>query len=871
MKGDFSRRIFDATKHYSGVLMQQGRVQLDADWNEQQAIAGHRTHTEARDVIGACGAPRAAAGFQITAANNGLSIGAGRYYVDGILCENEQAHPFDDQPHLPQAADIRAALEQAGTSLGIAYLDVWQRHVTALDDPRLRETALGGPDTTTRLQTIWQVKVLPVSEANRGGDQLRALLAKRADLQNQLAALKQQLDSLNTQLVGLQARLAQLPPVSRQRQQLQLQIGRVQAAIEQATANSTAATNQIAEADADIAKLRDLGQVRCDTPFDEWDALFAPSGTLNARTQPPAPDSNPCLLPPSAGYRRLENQLYRVEIHQGGGLGTATFTWSRDNGSVVTTIQQISGSVITVADLGPDDVLGFAPGQWVELSDDALELNGLPGQLAQIETVNTATRAITLLNVTPTPLAPTDSGVDPLRHPKLRRWDMPDPTGAPATSAAWLALEDGIAVQFSQASYRSGDYWLIPARTGTGEIEWPPFAVPNVAPIAQAPLGIRHHFCRLALLRVNDGELQVLSDCRTIFDPLTERASISALHVANISWRNDDLLDLVSFTQSGLRITLDGPPNPLSVSDASVIVEIEMPYNPSGQGNANNQLNVRLLVRGVVGIDPNAPNVLTWHLVPQAPAVGGPAGAAQPISIAATLAGLTTGVATRAALAVAPANTFRIHVTLVGRQLWQDVGDRRAYLDGQVFGVPGKRRSGGTCSAIDLPSGDGARASDFASWFYLGGARVQTALTADLLRFLRLTNSEVEIGTFALPAAQDVIVAPKEINVLEVTFSRVVIADGFGPTDSRQTMRLSLLSGGQEKQRFAGDLTLNGAVARFTLRDPAVLPVGSYRLTIIGTESADALPVRALDDSSFLDGDYNGKAGGDFVLTFTVR
>ncbi|HEX3531938.1 MAG TPA: DUF6519 domain-containing protein, partial [Thermoanaerobaculia bacterium] len=35
MKGDFSRDTFRKRKHYNRVRMQQGRVQLDADWNEQ--------------------------------------------------------------------------------------------------------------------------------------------------------------------------------------------------------------------------------------------------------------------------------------------------------------------------------------------------------------------------------------------------------------------------------------------------------------------------------------------------------------------------------------------------------------------------------------------------------------------------------------------------------------------------------------------------------------------------------------------------------------------------------------------------------------------------------------------------------------------
>ena len=51
MKGDFSRDTFDPLKHFSRVLTQQGRVSLDADWNEQADITAHRTETEARDVI----------------------------------------------------------------------------------------------------------------------------------------------------------------------------------------------------------------------------------------------------------------------------------------------------------------------------------------------------------------------------------------------------------------------------------------------------------------------------------------------------------------------------------------------------------------------------------------------------------------------------------------------------------------------------------------------------------------------------------------------------------------------------------------------------------------------------------------------------
>lgn len=89
MPGDYSRHTFDPRKHYVAVLMQQGRVQLDADWNEQNRIQQHRNETETRDVIGCCGAPLHGGGFALSALDGGrdLRISRGRIYVGGILCE----------------------------------------------------------------------------------------------------------------------------------------------------------------------------------------------------------------------------------------------------------------------------------------------------------------------------------------------------------------------------------------------------------------------------------------------------------------------------------------------------------------------------------------------------------------------------------------------------------------------------------------------------------------------------------------------------------------------------------------------------------------------------------------------------------------
>jgi hypothetical protein len=168
MKGDFSRLTFDRRRHYSAVLQQQGRVALDADFNEQVEIERYRGRILALDLIGPCGGPSDAAGFEITTSRSGqqLVVGEGRYYVDGLLVENEDDCAFDDQPHLPSARDVRRRASSAPGRY-LAYLDVWERTVSALDDPRLRETALGGPDTSVRLQVVWQVRLEPLRAARR--------------------------------------------------------------------------------------------------------------------------------------------------------------------------------------------------------------------------------------------------------------------------------------------------------------------------------------------------------------------------------------------------------------------------------------------------------------------------------------------------------------------------------------------------------------------------------------------------------------------------------------------------------------------------------------------------------------------------------
>ena len=704
--------------------------------------------------------------------------------------------------------------------------------------------------------------------------ELAELLAKQKQLADELTQLKEIDDKIGTEAAVIKQKLDQAAPTSPEFKKLQVLLQKATAKLAEVQAETEKRKAQLAELAKKIGELGGGNAApACDAQLPGWDALFAPSGLLNARAQPPDPTKDPCLTPPGAGYRRLENQLYRVEIHQGGPRGQATFKWSRDNGSVVTTIESIKGSVITVHDVGPDDALGFAHGQWVEITDDVLELNGQFGQLAQIDKVDTATREITLLNVAPQPLAATPTGVNAARHPKLRRWDQADQTGAQATAQGvpttgqWLPLEDGVSVQFSQSGqYRTGDYWLIPARTATGELEWPPYEVPNLNPQPQPRQGIEHHYCRLALIRVQDGVIDKdVTDCRKIFPPLTEltaAATKPALHVVKTNWENDSLFDAKTFQDVGLRITLDGPPDPTSIGNETVIVTIELPYTSGDQ--ANPLFRQPVVVLGQVGVDPADPNTIVWRYVEQ-PTVGG---------IVAGPGLIGPIVRPRIPTAAAPAGSVLLRVTLKGHVIWSQAGKPPRFLDGQAFGRPVVNADNQAHTALIFPSGDSARASDFESWFYIGGRQQRAPLQVQSITFKRVVTgageqiSSAGVITFPRDPAQPVRFKAGELmNMIEVVFNREVQPEGRFDTGAPQGLLFELVSPDGSLLRRVGELEVKSNLARLTARDPKRWDQpGDYRLTVFGDDAQTGPAFVAADDGSALDGNFDSQAGGNLVL-----
>ena len=506
MKGDFSKLRFSPDKNYTSVLQQQGRVSLDADSNEQGAINDYLRTTEIIDVVGPVGGPEHDEGFKITVPGNEIRIGKGRYYVEGILCENRHSLPYAHQPYLtdptPDGPQLLAGLSSGAISVIQVYLQVWRRLVTALDDPCLREPALGMADTTARVQTVWRVlaKGLTGTQA--------APLAGTVALTNASATVTGTGTSFTTALtVGQQVVFAA------DTTQTPYTIIAI-AGDTSLTLSSSYAGASTQSTTASVVET--IGQC-CDSMITDLEPEHNP-GKLSAQTGAGSGDCS-CQPTPAAGYRGLENQLYRVEIHESGTEASATFKWSRENGSVVVAVTGISGSQVYVDSQGPDANLGFSPGQWVEISDD----NNLfgqnpnqPGDLYQIKSISPETLSVTMTQ----PVA----SVNPAMNARMRRWDqfgsLAGANGI-SLSTAWLDLENGIQVEFSKGNYQSGDHWLIPARTATGQIEWPPcnsdgrdFQRAHRTEVFVAPL---------ACIQWDPAKQAAhVQDCRKSFPPLTE-------------------------------------------------------------------------------------------------------------------------------------------------------------------------------------------------------------------------------------------------------------------------------------------------------------------------------------------------------------
>lgn len=473
----------------------------------------------------------------------------------------------------------------------------------------------------------------------------------------------------------------------------------------------------------------------------------ARTGTMSAAL---AQAGSECGCQPiaAAEYQGLENQLYRVEIHQGGDLTTATFKWSRENGSVVAAVTDVNGPIVTSTTLGPDANFGFQAGQWVELSDDTNLFGENPNQsgiLCQIQSVNPATLQVTMT-------APVGASVDPTRNARMRRWDQTGASASPSgiqVSGPPIALENGITVSFGDGQYQPGDYWTIPARTANGQIDWPigdgtgavqppswgsggGYRLASYMQVYRAPIAcIRRIFIPIGPIRPGHVPVPelfihsrfVVDDCRLLFPPLNAlnaSATPPALHVSAITWKNDDVMTVDTFLEQGLSITFDQAPT-CPWGGGNFQVTLQPPVAADTTRTYDTVMNAIGVVQAATGTDVFLRTMFALDPPRGVTSTGSEVIWLPPLASQNREAAVALWRGLNVLLGVtSPVGYARMMVRLDGAAVYGAGSAGNIYLDGQAFGATGTRASdGSSCVSLTLPSGNGESASDFEGWFYL--------------------------------------------------------------------------------------------------------------------------------------------------------
>jgi len=108
MGADISCKRDDPLRDYSSVQMQQGKVLLDPDWNEQAAVVERRLRALAGHVLGrATVAHTTPDACRLTrSGERDPSIGRGRMYVDGFPAEHHGAAALELDERLAERSSV---------------------------------------------------------------------------------------------------------------------------------------------------------------------------------------------------------------------------------------------------------------------------------------------------------------------------------------------------------------------------------------------------------------------------------------------------------------------------------------------------------------------------------------------------------------------------------------------------------------------------------------------------------------------------------------------------------------------------------------------------------------------------------------------
>jgi hypothetical protein len=175
MASDRARVSYDPTRDWRGLVAQQGRVTVEADWNEATAIDRERDRRLTLDVVGPVATPNG--GYAVTqnppnGSPTDVTIGAGTLYLGGErLHLDAPGVVYSHQPDwLDNSTDPLYApppqVMPADEPFELVYLLAAEQEVAAVEDPALADVALGGPDTMQRQRILQHFVRTPTSSGS---------------------------------------------------------------------------------------------------------------------------------------------------------------------------------------------------------------------------------------------------------------------------------------------------------------------------------------------------------------------------------------------------------------------------------------------------------------------------------------------------------------------------------------------------------------------------------------------------------------------------------------------------------------------------------------------------------------------------------
>jgi hypothetical protein len=493
MSSDISRTDDSERQHYKGVVMQQGRVILDRDFNALQEITERRIDADALDFVGPCGTPDN--GFAIDAIipgspplwipppplsppmahNRDFLISPGTMYVGGqraVFPPADYGKPPITYSYFDQPDWINPDEPSRDAALEFVYLDLLEQEVSAVEDPDLKDVALGGPDTSQRLRLLKRVKRLKVDsgDCNAAFAQAQALWVN-----NNLA-------------------------------------------------------------------------------FDPKTMQLLPQASLQVSFSTSASQPDPCEPVAQGGYLQPENQLIRVQITEGGAGGVPKLLWGYDNASFLYRAD-ISDSQTLLLRQSPVDAFHLPrTGQVVEVLRSALIIDSEQDETDPLKArsiVRCVAEANGVIRTLSTGYQPSDRSIkldQPLptnyvnnQNPLfVRIWQSElDLSGADSSTVELVDTSNNsttgivVTINMSLAGGKiqapAGAYWLFAVRPSTPQAVYPERFLTD----AQPPDGPRQWVCPLAVIDWTGhttsppgsppiDSIPIVRDCREKFDNLVE-------------------------------------------------------------------------------------------------------------------------------------------------------------------------------------------------------------------------------------------------------------------------------------------------------------------------------------------------------------